>query len=177
MKYIHLVIMVLAFVLCSCNNNDEPKNEINLPIIDSYLPMTVAVDIDDSESREIFRKWTDKDIVVNSLSELPDDPFGSSEAFKNINFDDYTLLITYNVHFWTIDTYRCRYFIDMEGAYNWAICIKSSDINVDVDNIKQLYFTRHAIVVQKLPPDKDVSIWYSVGSIGWDWGMRNSRRG
>lgn len=170
MKYLRLFIIIaaLSFVVCSCNRNeDTPFDDINLPIAGDYVPTTVTFDINDSEWKDKIKEWTDKDIIVNSISELPDDPLGFSDAYKNINFNKYTLIITYNIHAWTIDTYRNRYFRDIEGFYNWSICIKTASVS-DIES-EQLFFTRYSILVDKLPRDKEVKIWFSLGSLNWDW--------
>ncbi len=167
MKYIYLLVTALTMALCACNNNDEPVAERNLPISRNYLPTTVTFSPDDKEMTDKLKGWADRQIIVNSLSELPDDPLGFSEAYTSINFSESTLLLNYNVHDWTIDTYRNRYYLDKDGVYNWSINIGTAT-KLD-DPTTRLYFTRYAILVNKLPEDKDVRVWLALGSLNWDW--------
>lgn len=43
------LLPALGLALSSCNHNDEPPSEINLPIIRQYLPVTVQFAADDNE--------------------------------------------------------------------------------------------------------------------------------
>lgn len=167
MKYIHSLVIALAFVFCSCGHDDEPKTEIDYPIVENYVPATIALDINDKDAKDKIKGWANRQITVNSLSELPEDPLGFSDAYKNINFKDYTLLITYNLHDWSIDTYGNRYYQDVEGALNWTISVGTSS-NLDNDS-NQYYFTRYAILVKKLPKNRNVTIWFSLKSLDWNW--------
>lgn len=97
---------------------------------------------------------------------MPNAPLGFSEAYKGINFDEYTLPITYNIHDYDIDTYRNRYYIDkITQVYNWAICIKTAGI--PNNTAEELYFSRYAILVKKLPENTNLSIWFSLGALNW----------
>lgn len=108
-----LTFFVLSsLLLCSCNNNDEPPTETVLPISKYYQPCTSEFNITDTEWLDKIKGWADKKFVVNDLSELPDDPLGFSEAYTSVDFKEYTLFITYNLHNWNIDTYRNRYYFD-----------------------------------------------------------------
>ena len=116
---------------------------------------------------EKIKGWSNKEIIVNDMSELPDDPLGFSDAYKSVDFDKYTLLITYNIHNWLIETYRNRYYLDnIEKTYNWTICVGAS--NIPDDNEEPLYFTRYAILVKKLPRDAKINIWFSLGAVNWN---------
>lgn len=169
MKYLTSILIALC-LLCSCKrNNDEPPTETLLPIAESYLPATVAFHISDSDWIEATKEWADKKIIVNELSELPTDPLGFSDAYKAINFNEYTLLIYYDIHNWKIDTYRNQYYHDnIKNTYNWTIRVRTA--NIPDGSSEQWYFTRYAILVKKLPADADITIWLSVGLLigGWD---------
>jgi len=168
-KYISAVLVALCAMFCSCDrNNDEPSAETALQIVESYVPATVVFYSDDSEWIDKIKKWPDKRFVVNDLSELPDDPLGFSNAYNGINFRDYTLLIAYDIRDWPIDTYRVRYYRDnVKGTYNWSIHLGTS--TVPDGSSEQLYFSRYAILVRKLPADAEITVWFSMGALNWGW--------
>lgn len=168
MNRIHSIFFILCVLLCSCHHSSEPIKETALPISEEYLPSTVRFSADDSEWKAQIKEWADKKLVVNDISELPDDPFGFSEAYSGINFKEFTLLITYNIHNYTIDTYRNRYYREnATRTYNWAVCIKTA--NRPDDSAESLYFSRYAILVKKIPEDANVNIWFSLGALNWGW--------
>ncbi len=168
MKYFQFLSFVFAFVLCSCVSNNEPPLETALPIAQNYLPATLSFSADDNEWTDKIKDWSDKQIRVDSPEELPDDPLGFSDAYSGINFNRYTLLLSYNIHNWTIDTYHNRYYRDnIEGIYNWNICV-STATSID-DSSTQLYFTRYAVLVNKIPAEREVKIWFSLGALNWSW--------
>lgn len=173
MKYLTILVLFVGILMCSCNKNDEPPVETVLSVSESYLPCTVSFYTNDTEWMEKIKGWWNKEIIVNDLSELPDDPLGFSDAYKSVDFDEYTLLITYNIHNWQIETYRNRYYLDnIDKIYNWTICVGTSTI--PDDNAEPLYFTRYAILVKKLPPDAKINIWFSMGAVNWDSNKRGS---
>lgn len=163
-----LTIFVLSsLLLCSCNNNDEPSTETILSVSEAYIPCTASFNVNDTECVNKIKGWHNKKYIVNDLSELPDDPLGFSDAYKKMDFNQYTLLITYDIHNWEIDTYRNRYYFDnIERTYNWAICVGTSTIPDDYAEI--CYFTRYAILVKKLPQEAKIKMWFSLGVINWD---------
>ncbi len=168
MKYLNCLLITLSLLLLGCNKNDETPLEIGLPIAATYLPATMEFninDIDDEQKHNIFH-LVNNEHIVNSVSELPDDPIGFSETFHEINFREYTLLIKYVLHDYTIDTYNNRYFRNTkEDTYNWSVNIgTSSDTDVDTD---EEMLTRFAILVHKLPADAQVRSWFGLTSIGW----------
>lgn len=164
----HLITFILSLLLLySCNNNDEPSTETVLSISKHYQPCTSEFNITDTEWVDKIKGWADKKFVVNDLSELPYDPLGFSDAYKKVDFNNYTLLITYDIHNWVIDIYRNRYYFDnIERTYNWTICVGTS--TVPDDNTETWYFTRYAILVKKLPQDAKIQMWFSLGAINWD---------
>ena len=162
MKYVALLISILLLFLCSCNNNDEPETEIPLPIVREYLPSTMQ--IIESEFDENYLKLANNGLVVTQLSELPDDPFGFNEAFLSIDFSKYTLLLRYVIHDWVIDTYKnIWYWNNYNEFYGWeAAFMTSTKQNTNPDNC---YFTRCAILVNKLPENARVKCLMSLGAI------------
>lgn len=161
----YLLIVSTVLSLTSCKNNDEPPTETLLPVVNAYVPETIRFDKNDTETVEKIKAFDDKTIVVNDASELPDDPIGFSNAYSGINFENYTLLLAYNVYDWTIDTYGHRYYYDYrDGAFNWAIRIGSATKPGSGD----LKFSRYALLVHKIPEGSKVKIWFSLGALNWD---------
>lgn len=97
---------------------------------------------------------------------MPNDPMGFSEAYHKINFKESTLLIKYVLHSYTMETYSNRYYRNTkENSYNWTINVgTASDTDIDTDN---MWLTRFAILVRKLPTDAQVKTWFGLSSIGW----------
>lgn len=157
-------------MLCSCNrNDDEPATEITLPIAEEYLPVTVRFNSDDKEWIEKTKGWSDKKLVIDDASAMPDDdPLGFSDAYKGIDFSRYTLLMTYHVRPYSIETYRNRYYRNTaERTYNWVINIKTADFSDD--KYETWYFSRYAVLVRKIPDGSDVRIWYALSLINGGW--------
>lgn len=157
----------MSLSLCSCNNNDEPESVIGLPIAGTFVPSSMELHIDqisDEQKRNIFH-LVNNEHIVNNVSEFPEDPIGFSGTFKEIDFNEYTLLIKYDLHDYTIDTYSNRYFRNTkENTYNWSINIgTSSDTDVVDDD---LWLTRFAIFVKKLPAGATVKTWFGLTSVG-----------
>lgn len=167
MKYIKSIMLVLSIIICSCtNNNNEPPLETQLPVVQSYLPATVEFNINDSEWIEKIKPWADARLIVNDLSELPTDPVVYSNAFNGIDFSRYTLLIAFEIHDWTIDTYRTRFFREnIDGTYNWTYSVGTTTIPGNDSETR--YFTRFAVLVNKLPADAEVKMWLSLGALNW----------
>lgn len=168
MKYFCLIFIVFSAMLCSCRHDSEPPTETTLPVAAQYTPEAIIFQRSDEEFVDKIKWLNEKKFVVNSLSELPDDHMGFSNAYKGINFEKYTLLLYYRVHDWKIDTYRNWYYRDnIEHNYNWNIHIGTSTI--PDSNAESLQITRFALLVAKIPGDMDVNIWTSVSAINWGW--------
>ena len=159
-KYFAIFISILF--LYSCNNNDVPKTEIPLPIEKEYPLSTMK--INETEFDENYLKLAADGLVVTQLSGLPEDPFGFNEAFLKIDFSKHTLLLHYLIHDWDIDSYRnIWYWNDYNKHYGWvAAFMTSTKQNPNPDNC---YFTRCAILVNKLPENANVKCLMSLGAI------------
>lgn len=168
MKYLTILLVAMSLTLCSCNNNNELDLEIELPISETYIPATIEFNNNsiDEEHKSNIIHLANHTHIINSVSELPDDPMGFSEAYYKINFKESTLLINYVLHDYTIDTYSNRYFRNTkENSYNWSVNMgTASDIDIDTDDIQ---FTRFAILVRKLPADAQVKSWFGLTQLGW----------
>lgn len=165
MKHIGSLILMIALLLCSCNNNTSDL-EIELPINSVFIPASIAInkaDLDDEQRNEIMN-LVNNNHIVNDISEVPNDPIGQNEAFHHINFDEYTLLIMYFFKSYSIDTYSNRFYKNTEeNTFNWVVRIgtftDSEDYGEDIN------LTRFAILVKKLPADADVITWRSLTTL------------
>lgn len=169
MKYFGLVLAAGSLLLASCNKNDESPMEVKLPIIEAYMPVTMAVERSDTETMEKCREWHEKTLVVNAKEEIPqDDMLGFTEAYTGVNFNDYTLLLHYKMHRCNIDTYYNYYVRNtVENTYNWTMRIGITTLNDDTKTTTD--FTRFALLVKKLPADADVRTWISLSALDWSW--------
>lgn len=166
MKYLSIILIALCLCFTACNNNDEPIPNGNVTIIESYLPGTIIFEESDMEFRNKIKGWNNEKRIVNSASELPNDPLGFTEAYSKINFNEYTLLIYYNVHTYDIISYRCNVIKNnSEDLYDWNIILGvSGDLNYN-DQIERLAFTRYAVLVRKIPVNEsNLRILFSVTS-------------
>lgn len=168
MKYLTFALLSLGIILNSCNHKDEPPTEVTLPIIEDYLPVSLPFNKNDETLTEKIKVFSDKNYVVNDLTELPNDPIGFSNAYNSIDFKKYTLLIAYDVTSYTIETYKDRYSgNNFTKTYNWYINIGTSTI--PDSNAEEHYFTRYSILVSKLSADADINIQISRKAINWGW--------
>lgn len=168
MKYLASLLLVLCMALSSCKNNDEPSTETPLPVMKAYLPASVEFDLNDSEWVEKIQKWSNRKFVVNKLSEIPNDPLGFDETFLDIDFDECTLLLAYDMHSYPIDSYRTRYYKDdAEDTYNWMVVVGTNDMPNQWS--EAWHFTRYALLVKKLPTDTKLKFGLASTAINWDW--------
>lgn len=158
--------MLGAMLVCSCNKNNEPDLTVELPINSVFIPVTIDVntdEIDEQEREEIMNLMNNKHIV-NSFSEIPDDPIGHNEALYNVDYNEETVLIMYLFKKWTIDTYSSRFYRDTkENSYNWVVKIGTT---AEFEDNPVVQLTRFAIAVRKLPPGANVQTWYSLTQLG-----------
>ena len=167
MKQLSLIILMGILLFCSCNNNNEPDLQIEVPIISVFMPVSIDIkqsEFDEKEREEIMKLVNNKHIV-NEISELPSDPIGQNEAFRHINFQDRTLLIMYIFKSWPIDTYSNIFYKDTkENSYNWVVRLGTA--GGDDDETETIQLTRFAILVKKLPADAQVQTWRSLTQLG-----------
>lgn len=166
-KYLSIVVAILVLCCCSCNHHNEPPTEVKLPIDKSFLPSTVQFNRSDTEFLEKCREWNNKLVRVDSPDELPNDPLGFSEIYRNLNFKNQTLLLYYDLHFWEIKS--CDYTFHrntVEKKYIWLMSLGVVDIVFEGDEKPETsYFTRFAILVRKLPEDAEISAWNSIDDL------------
>lgn len=147
--------------------------EVQLPINMSFLPVTIQLDRAESDLMEECREWVNKLIRVDSPDQLPEDPIGFPDLYRDLDYKDKTLLIYYDRHFWQIKTCDFKFRRNtVEKNYNWAITLGVVDIIFEGDEVPDsMYFTRFAILVRKLPEDAEILTWNSIADLDHnnDW--------
>lgn len=170
MKHVNLILILIASaVMLGCYHNDSmPPTETSLSIDRQYVPATTIFQRSDKEFFDKIQWLNEKKFVVNDQSEFPNDQLGFSNAYKDIDFGRYTLLLYYRVHDWKIDTWYNRYFRNnLEQTYNWNIHIGTSTI--PDSHAETLQITRFAILVPKVPENAEMNIYAILGAINWGW--------
>lgn len=169
MKYLTVLLGALAFLTCSCNNNnDEPPAKTVLPIRVYYQPMNTWMDESEIDRNEHLKELNHRIVVVNSAAELPDDGLGFSDAYVKADFQHYTMLIYYRIHRWEFEAYQYRYIFDnLERKYNWTIMLH-------VDSDENHYpgmrcISRFAIMVDKIPENAEVTAGLGFSDYNWNW--------
>ena len=168
MKYLScLLLIILGAIFSSCNHSDEPPAEVSLPIIEAYVPVTLSFNKNDEAMAEKIKDFYDKRYIVNDKYELPKDTIGFSNAYKDIDFNKYTLLIAYDVTSYPIDTYSNSYKgNNIKKIYNWSIHIGTSTI--PNSSAEENIFTRYSILVDKLSAESNVNIQITRKAINWN---------
>lgn len=170
MKYLSLILIALSLCITACNHNNEPPVEVNLPIREQFVPGNIIFDMSDTEFKDKVKPWMNKQVVVNSKEEIPDDPFGFQESYYKINFAENTLLLCYQIHDYDIVSITNRYYRNtVENTYNWSIVLGISGLINDDEEKEKAIISRYAILVPKLPADANVRIWHGLVNHNWDW--------
>ena len=168
MKKLSVLFLLFTLIFCSCKKDNEPPSEINLPITYAFIPATMEIDMNDMDEaqKEQIEYLTTGHHVVNDVSELPDDPFAQNDMFKNLNYQDYTLLLVYLIRGWEFDTYSNRFYRNtVEKTYNWVVQLGMT--TPPDESGEKRYLMRFAILVKKLPADATVTTWFSFSAINW----------
>ncbi|MBO4965225.1 MAG: hypothetical protein J6C81_03040 [Muribaculaceae bacterium] len=161
----YFLFLLIPFLLTGCDKNDDLPMEVSLPISREFIPVSVTFEKTDTEAAEKYRPWNDKTFTVNSASELPDDPIGIPDWYSKIDFENYTVLIHYRLHSFTIRSYSNIFYRNtVERTYNWIISLGIEDD--DDERGTDVALTRFCIMVPKLPADAKVLFWSSHTSLG-----------
>lgn len=162
------MMMAVVAVLCACNRHEEPPMETVWPIQETYMPAGIIFDKTDTDFLDRCKEWDNKCLIVNDVAELPNDPLGFSDTYRYINYKNFSLILVYRLHRWTIDTYRCRFTRNnVENTFNWTLTVGSD--NFDTQDTNKVTISRFAITVKKLPEDADLQIGWQYIDHGFDW--------
>lgn len=166
--------ILLGLILAGCNrNHNEPPLETTLPIHAAFVPTQVWIDKSDTDLREEIEPLYDKLFVINSVDELPDDPFGFSDPYVKADFDNYTMLVYYHLHRWEMESYSYWFYRqNREHQFVWTI---TNNIGVNLDPYPdKRQFTRYAVLVSKLPADADIIAGVVLRAYEWEPGQADS---
>ncbi len=169
MKYLSVILITLCICLAGCSKN-EPPTEVRLTIREQFIPENLKFSTADNELKEKIKPWSNKEMVVNSTDEIPEDPIGFAESFYKINFSNNTLLLCYFVHDYNVVSVNNYYYKNtIEKTFNWSINLGISGRLNEDDIIEDAYLSRYAILVPKIPSDSKVIIWHGLTDHNWDW--------
>lgn len=163
MKQILNILFLLSIVIfTSCNKEDREPEYTPLTIHRQFNIQTMPVQL--SELKD-FTEYKDKIFIINSIDELPEDKYFSTEDFvrANINFVEYSLIISYQLLIG--DVVACQYgwcYNNWYEHYQFNTTfdrIKDSEyVDGEIENFTYL---RNAILVRHIPSDARCT--YSLG--------------
>ncbi len=160
MKQILNILILLSIVLfTSCNKEDREPEYTPLTIHRQFNTQTMPVKL--SELKD-FTEYKDKIFIVNSIDELPEDKYFSTEDFvrANINFSEYSLVIVYQLILGDIVTYQYGWCYDnWDESYQFnTIYDRIKDSEYVDGEIENFTYLRSAILVRRIPFDAKCSI-------------------
>lgn len=160
MKYISILCLALCIGLTACNNNDETPLEVDIQITEQFLPAGVIFNKDDAEFKEKCLEWNNKVILVNSPEELPHDPLGFQEGYKNLSYSTHTLALYYMTSQYNIVSCRNRLYKQTnDDTINWGITL---GVSGDIEGADNLLFSRFAIMIPKTTDSSNLKVWLGV---------------
>ena len=156
-KYLIFILIGLSLGFSSCNKNDPTPIYIPLPVIRTYNPVMKEFFISDLQNEEHFKEET---LIVNSISELPDDKIFDNDEFINqdIDFSRFSLIIFYDIEFGKIESinYRWGYTTDID-QYQVGISYEIEKGSDFIDGEFELAtYVRGAMLVDHIPAQSAV---------------------
>ena len=133
-----------------------------MPIIHTFEPNTLEFPLSEIKEYPFIRE---KIIVVNSISELPDDYIFRAEEFliEDIDFSLYSLILSYDLQIGKVVSARYKWGYDIsEDQYQMSIIYQ---ITKDVDETEMATLIRNAIIVDHISNNADVQNFISVSWI------------
>ncbi len=168
-----LTLLVSLATLLSCNRNDDPPAEVNIVILETFVPKEVVFDKGDEEMLTQCKDLSRKLFVVKSADEFPEDPIGFSTIYTTTDFPENMLLITYILHpvsyFGSYESFWSRYVRNnLEKSYDWYLMVRMTYHEDESSPLMRL--TRFAIKVPKIPEGFTPVLQFSesVSDVGWD---------
>ena len=182
-KYLNLsfLTILLTLILCSCHHNEGGDMYQIFPIQEELETPSVILDWNSLSSEE-KQQYKLVSYVINSQEDFPTDNLLGLEKIKsmNIDFDKYTLLLSYNRTDGIVQSHRYTWRKNIsEGVFELLINFKvtnfenngsddnnngSSGDNNDNSTSMEADFVTYscsALLVNKLPPDFKVNFWFS----------------
>lgn len=178
-NYLNLSLIAVLFTvfLGSCNKN-EPTGIQEFPIIaelDTESKVINILDLTPDERQE----YRTQNFVINSEEEFPEEDLMSLEKIKSmkIDFNKYTLLLSYNSITGIVEGHRYTWTKDLEdGVFKLWMNFKVNNVNnteedeslwdreeIDDSESKKSFIVTYcctAVLVNKIPANSKVSFWY-----------------
>lgn len=165
-------LAAVAMLLTSCHHAAEVPLETDFPIVKKFTPEVMEIDKNDTELVEKCLSFNDRQFVIRSREEFPDDMFGFTSDYTDINFELYTLIVTYDFTRFIPSFTDFRYYRNNEEKrYNLVVhqYLRQSDLDnssSDPDSFIR-YFRRYAVIVRKNPTSDPVKVWFSYSTDYW----------
>ena len=167
-----IFLAAVAMLLTSCHHAAEVPLETDFPIVKTFTPEAIEIDKNDTELVEKCISFNDRQFVIRSREEFPDDMFGFTSDYTDINFELYTLIVTYDFTRFIPSFTDFRYYRNNEEKqYNLVVhqYLRQSDLDnssSDPDSFTR-YFRRYAVIVRKNPTSDPVKVWFSYSTDYW----------
>lgn len=158
--YWEILLASLVTLLASCNHHNEPE----------YTAFSIVAELEpkyevlpwDQLPKEERDKYIRGNYVINSQDEFPTEPLMWLDDLKaaNIDFDKYTLLLSYNLLYGIVNGhyYIWRKYMP-EDTFQLVISFKLDRWTEETDDDFTYY--RTALLVNKFPSSVPVEFWLS----------------
>ena len=176
-KYFNIsfITILLAIILCNCNHN-EPQDTQVFPIISELDTESKVIDWAALTSEE-RQQYPNLNCVVNSEDDFPKENLMGLEKIKsmNIDFDKYTLLLSYNKIAGIVEGHRYTWTKNLrEGVFELWMDFKVNQVNTDFngnigsddefngsqsEEVFILTYYCTAVLVNKIPANSEVIFW------------------
>lgn len=176
-KYLNLAFITILFtiIFCSCNHN-EPQDTQVFPIISELDTESKVIDWAALTSEE-RKQYPNLNRVVNSEDEFPQENLMDLEKIKsmNIDFDKYTLLLSYNKIAGIVEGHRYTWTKNLrEGVFELWMDFRVNQVNTDFEGNNEsddefdgsqsqevfiLTYYCTAVLVKKIPANSEVIFW------------------
>lgn len=163
MRYLLKILAVITIVLLiSCHKDDSDPLLIPLPIHRHFSTEMISLRVSELDSFPELNNL----YIVNSIEDLPDDRWFSTEEFlrAGIDFSQYSLIIVYQFIFGDLLTYKYDWcFEDWCLRYQFnIICDRVRDSEYVDGEIERATYIRSAILVNRIPSDSRWIVGISV---------------
>ena len=154
-QFIYLFLTIIVTTICSCNNTEEPTLMEPLPIQEQFVIKSKCIDSSNEHLMNQCNNLSRKCLVINSIHDYPSDNLGFSEAYYNVDFSSYSVLLYYRLHKWELESFRYTFYYNLSNnSYNWLIQLGlGSNTNVILN---YHIFSRFAIKIKKIASNSDI---------------------
>lgn len=154
-QHLYFFLTVIVITICGCNNTEDPTLTQPIPIQEQFVIRSKRIDSSDVHLMNQCKNLSRKCFIINSIDDYPSDNLGFSEAYYNVDFSSYTILLYYRLHKWELESFRYSFYYSIpNNSYNWLIQLGlGSNPNVILN---YHIFSRFAIKVRKIPTNSDI---------------------